>query len=71
MEALSLDLYDEEARGKTEALQWKLAQELLARGLTLIIERDVLRLGARTLGAAVELHHLAATADMLFERMQS
>ena len=59
-----LDLYDEETRGKTEALQWKLGQELLGLGLTVIIEwgtwgrseRDALRLGARALGAAVELH---------------
>jgi predicted kinase len=76
--ALSLDLYDEERRGKIEALQWKFGQELLALGLTVIIEwgtwgrseRDVLRLGARALGAAVELHYLYAPADVLFERVQ-
>src|SRR5256885_8058637 len=64
--ALSLDLYDEESRGKIEALQWKLGQQLLALGLTVIIEwgtwarseRDALRLGARALGAAVELQYL-------------
>jgi predicted kinase len=79
MNALSLDLYDEENRGKIEALQWKLTQELLARGLTVIIEwgtwgrseRDTLRLGARALGAAVELHYLSAAADVLFDRIQS
>ncbi len=78
LDALSLDLYDEERRGKIEALQWKLAQELLALGLTVIIEwgtwgrseRDALRLGARALGAAVELHYLSAPADVLFERIQ-
>src|SRR6266403_1060958 len=78
MEALSLDVYDEERRGKIEALQWKLGQELLALGLTVIIEwgtwgrseRDTLRLGARALGAAVELHYLAAPADVLFDRIQ-
>jgi predicted kinase len=76
--ALSLDLYDEERRGKIEALQWKFAQELLAHGLTVIIEwgtwgrseRDALRLGARALGAAAELHYLSAPADVLFERIQ-
>ena len=64
MGALSLNLWDEEMRGKIEALQWKFAQELLALGLTVIIEwgtwgrteRDTLRLGARALGSAVELH---------------
>ena len=78
MTALSLDLYDEERRAKIEALQWKLAQELLPLGLIVIIEwgtwgrseRDALRLGARALGAAVELHSLHAPAEVLFERTQ-
>jgi predicted kinase len=33
-------------------------------------ERDALRLGARDLGAAVELHYLTAPVDVLFERIQ-
>ena len=78
MDALSLDIYDEERRAKVEALQWKLGQELLALGLTVIIEwgtwgrseRDTLRLGARALGAAVELHYLSAAPDVLFDRIQ-
>lgn len=78
MDALSVNIYDEEKRGKIEALQWKVGQELLARGLTIIIEwgtwgrseRDTLRLGARALGAAVELRYLSATADVLFDRIQ-
>ena len=78
MDALSLNLYDEERRGKIEALQWKFGQELLALGLTVIIEwgtwgrseRDTLRLGARALGAAVELHYLSAPADVLLDRIQ-
>ena len=78
MDALSINLYDEASRARIEALQWKLAQELLEHGLTVIIEwgtwgrseRDALREGARALGAAVELHYLAAPADVLFERIQ-
>ena len=78
MNALSLNIYDEETRGKIEALQWKFAQELLALGLTVIIEwgtwgraeRDTLRLGARRLDAAVELHYLPAPVDVLFARIQ-
>jgi len=78
MDALALDLWDEERRGKIEALQWKFGQQLLTLGLTVIIEwgtwgrseRDTLRLGARALGAAVELHYVSATADVLFERIQ-
>jgi predicted kinase len=78
MDALSLSLYDEEKRGKIEGLQWKLGQKLLVLGLTVIIEwgtwgrseRDALRLGARAVGAAVELHYLSASGDVLFERIQ-
>jgi predicted kinase len=78
LEALALNLTDEERRGRIEVLQWKLARELLALGLVVIIEwgtwgrseRDALRLGARALGAAVELHYLDAPLDLLFERIQ-
>lgn len=78
MEALSLDIYDEERRAKIEALQWRLTQKLLARGLLVIIEwgtwgrseRDTLRQGARAVGAAVELHLLSAPVEVLFERVQ-
>src|SRR5260221_6252208 len=74
MQALALDIYDEAQRAKIEALQWKLAQDLLALGLTVIIEwgtwgrseRDTVRLQARALGAAVELHYLSAPLDVLF-----
>ncbi len=78
MAALSIDFYDEARRGKIEELQWELAQKLLARGLVVIIEwgtwgraeRDALRLGARAVGAAVELHSLSAPVDVLWERIQ-
>jgi len=61
LDALSINLHCENRRGKVEALRWKLAQDLLVLGLTVIIEwgtwarseRDTLRLGARALGAAV------------------
>jgi predicted kinase len=76
--ALSLDIYDEARREKIEALQWKFAQNLLALGLTVIIEwgtwarteRDTLRTGARALGAAVELHYLSEPSNVLFDRVQ-
>lgn len=78
MHALALNLHDEERRGRTEALQWQLARELLALGLVVILdwgtwgrsERDALRLGARALGAAVELHYLDAPDGVLFDRIQ-
>lgn len=78
MDALSFDLYDEPMRAKIEALQWQIGQKLLTLGLTVIIEwgtwarseRDKLRLGAKSLGAKVELHYLSAPVDVLFERIQ-
>src|SRR5438046_2492085 len=78
MDALLINVYDEKRRERVEALQWRIAQELLALGLTVIIEwgtwgrseRDTLRLGARALGAAVELHCLSAPVDVLFDRLE-
>jgi predicted kinase len=78
MDALALDLYDEQRREKVEQLQWTFGQQLLSMGLTIIIEwgtwgrseRDALRLGARVLGAAVELHYLSAPVDVLLERLR-
>ncbi len=78
MDALSIDLWDEGRRSKMEALQWTLGEKLLTLGLTVIVEwgtwgrseRDALRLGARALGATVELHYLRAPADVLFDRIQ-
>lgn len=79
MAELSLDIYDEVRREKIESLQWKLAQHLLARGISVVIEwgtwarteRDRLRLGARAVGAAVELHYLTAPLEILFERIDA
>ncbi len=78
MTALTIDLYDEDSRGRVENLQWRFGQKLLALGLIVIIEwgtwamseRDTLRLKARALGAAVELHYLSASLDVLFGRIQ-
>lgn len=78
MDALSINLYDEESRARIETLQWKLGQELLKLGLVVIIEwgtwgkseRDALREGARKLGAAVELHYLSAPPEVLFARIR-
>jgi predicted kinase len=78
MDALAIDLYDEKRRANIEALQWKLGKDLLARARIVIIEwgtwgraeRDALRTEARALGAAVELHYLPASEEVLFERMQ-
>lgn len=71
------DLYDEPLRLRVEGLQWSLAQELLGRGLAVVIEwgvwsraeREVLRERARQLGAAIELRHLDVPIDVLVERV--
>lgn len=63
---------------RAEALQWTLAQRLLTLSNTVIVEwgawgrweRDRLRLQASALGAAVELHYLAATPEELYRRIQ-
>ncbi|MFZ4508599.1 MAG: AAA family ATPase [Fimbriimonas sp.] len=78
METLGLDLYDELSRERVEQMQWTLGQKLLALGVSVIIEwgtwgrdeRDRLRLGARSLGARVELRYLDAPDEVLFERIQ-
>jgi predicted kinase len=78
MDTLDINLWDEPRRAKIEELQWSLAQQLLKLGIKVIIEwgtwgrseRDTLRLGARALGAAVELHYLEVHADVLFERVR-
>ena len=79
MHDLALSIWHEAMRARIEALQWKLALELLLAGVNVIIEwgtwgrseRDALRVGARELGAAVELHYLSAPPDVLFDRIQS
>jgi predicted kinase len=78
MEALSLPIWDEPKRAQIEALQWELARQLLAHEMIVIIEwgtwgrseRDALRLEARALGAAVELHYLSASQEVLWQRVQ-
>jgi len=78
MAALSINIHDEACRSKIESLQWTFAQQLLSLGLIVVLEwgtwaraeRDALRLGARALGAAVELHYFSASPDVLFERIQ-
>lgn len=78
MKEMQIDLWESEARARIERLQWKLAQELLALGQSVVLEwgtwarseRDELRHGARALGAAVELHFLDAPVEALFERIR-
>jgi predicted kinase len=78
MEAIGINLWNSEARQRIEDLQWQLAQQILSLGGNVVIEwgtwsrseRDVLRSGARRLGAAVELHLLEAPIEVLFDRIR-
>jgi len=78
MNAMDISLWDGEARERVEQLQWKLAQDILTLGHSVVIEwgtwarseRDALRTGARALGAAVELHFLDAPVEVLFARIR-
>ena len=77
MQALEADGYDVVARARVEALQWDLAQRLLARGIDVVLEagfwsraeRDLCRTGAAALGAATRLHYLDVTLDELKRRL--
>jgi predicted kinase len=77
LQALTLDQYDETRRSAIESLQWQAAQAIIKLGGIAIIEwgtwarseRDMLRLGARSLGAKVELRYLDAPTDILLERI--
>ncbi|MEU0988208.1 AAA family ATPase [Streptomyces sp. NPDC005953] len=78
MTGLGLDLFDEQARGRLEEVLSSHALELLGLGQSVILEfgfwgreeRDDMRLAARALGAAVELHHLTASLDELCRRIE-
>ena len=75
---LGIDYYDEEQRVLLEDRLWRLGQELLTLGQSVIMEngfwtrgeRDVLRFAARSLGVAVEMHHLDAPVEELWRRLE-
>ena len=76
--SLSLDLFDEALRERLEGQLWRLTQDLLRLGQSVILEygfwrraeRDEKRLSARALGAAVELRALDVPLDELWRRLE-
>lgn len=76
MESLGINLHSEQERARIEKLQWHFAQRLLILKNIVIVEwgtwgrweRDILRVRARELGAAVELRYLSAPLEELFRR---
>src|SRR6478752_10457326 len=66
-------------RTKVERELWRLAQEIMRLGLSVVLdfglwartERDEMRSVARGLGVGVELHYLDVPADELWRRIQA
>lgn len=77
MDLLGIDLRDQNARQRIEALQWSIAQKLLRRGESAIFEwgswtrdeRDTIRTFARAVGATVSLYFLDPDIPVLLERL--
>jgi len=77
--ALGSTPWDEPTREKVEQELWRLAQEILCLGLSVVldfglwarIERDEMRSAARSLGVGVELHYLDVPTDELWRRIQA
>lgn len=76
--ALGSSPWDEPTQRKVEGELWRLAQEVLRLGLSVVLdfglwsrlEREELRLAARRLGVGVELHYLHAPAEELWRRIE-
>ncbi len=77
--ALGSTPWDEPTRQKVEHELWRLAQEILRLGLSVVldfglwarIERDEMRCVARGLGVGVELHYLDMPTDELWRRIEA
>jgi len=77
--ALGSTPWDETTRERVEQQLWRLAQEILRLGLTVVldfglwarIERDEMRDAARELGVGVELHYLDVPAEELWRRIEA
>nr|WP_281065062.1 AAA family ATPase [Brachybacterium sacelli] len=76
LELLDVSLWQEELRDRIEQLQWQIGRELLAQGVSVVVEwgtwgreeRDQLRTEARALGARVALRFLDADDEELLRR---
>jgi predicted kinase len=78
MDALGFDLWDQQARGRVEALQWAQTLELLTHDLTVIIEwglwtraeRETVRVHVHALGGTIELRYLDVPLEELWRRLE-
>jgi len=77
--ALGSTPWDDSTREKVEHELWRLTQEILRLGLSVVldfglwarIERDEMRSAARALGAVVELHYLDVPTEALWRRIEA
>ena len=77
--ALGSNPWDELTREKVEGELWRLAQEILGFGLSVVldfglwarVERDEMRAVTRGLGVGVELHYLDAPTEELWRRIEA
>lgn len=77
--ALGTTPWDEPARERVDRELWRLAQEILRLGLSVVLdfglwaraERDEMRSAARGLGVGVELHFLDVPVDELWRRIEA
>jgi predicted kinase len=77
--ALGATPWDEPTREKVDHELWRLAQEILRLGLSVVLdfglwartERDEMRAAARRLGVGVELHYVDVPIDELWRRIDA
>ncbi len=77
--ALGATPWDEATREKVDHELWRLAQEILRLGVSVVldfglwtrVERDEMRAAARGLGVGVELHYLDVPTDELWRRIEA
>ena len=77
--ALGSSPWDEAAGVRVEQELWRLAQEILSLGVSVVldfglwarVERDEMRAAARALGVGVELHYLEVPIEELWRRVDA
>jgi predicted kinase len=77
--ALGSTPWDGPTRDKVDHELWRLAQEILRLGLSVVldfglwarVERDGMRAAAQALGVGIELHYLDVPADELWRRIEA
>jgi predicted kinase len=77
--ALGTTPWDEPARERVERELWRLAQEIVRLGVSVVLdfglwarsERDAMRITARELGVGVELHYLHEPIEELWRRIEA